>query len=134
MTPRSLLANALATLYNPRRWTQGTSAKTLGGRLCGVSNPDAASWDVYGAIYRQDPPGFVASAAVELLDNLCGGDLFRWNDDPERQHGEVVELLTRAVATYDVEDPVFPEEMTRPDAIRSVDIARAYEHAWRGQP
>ncbi len=133
MNPRELLENALRTLRSPHRWTQHATARNPEGRLVGVTSTQACAWDVYGAVYRQTPTGHVATAVIDLLDELTGGDVIRWNDDPERRHADVVELLNRAAATYDVEASIWTEEPTRLDMAHSVDIARAYELAWRGQ-
>ena len=113
---REVLVAARAIIAEPERWTQGAPAKvTQDGCLVPVYQADATCWCMTGAIelawLRQNLDGKVkdkAEAAIwsvlferaEINSCVIWGarrHIQLWNDNKERRHPEVLDLLDAAI-------------------------------------
>ena len=87
-----------ADLLTPEgRWTRHQFARNGIGRRAHFNSPSAACFCVLGAIYRVSTNDIVdRCGAYEILtDAVDCESIAIWNDDPEREQGEVVAFLRK---------------------------------------
>lgn len=104
MSALKILTDARELLSVPERWTQGWFAKDIDGHDVSYGSPKACRWCLSGALGNVDPLGdaLASFAASELLDLALGrgvscGYFVEWQDASDRTHGEVLQLLDKAI-------------------------------------
>lgn len=101
----------LALLLNAHCWCQAAEARSANGEAVTYSDPDAAAWDLTGAVCHLFGWRRACQLFVQLdryihpraRAGLAGRDaeiaamvgLQNWNDDPQTTHAELLERLER---------------------------------------
>ena len=111
-----VLKGARDVLSDPERWTQGALARTASNRPVDVDDHEATCFCLFGAIAHvgiglarsSDPTAtdiagsFVAADvvfdAIREMENYTELSVVSWNDNPDRNHAEVVQLLDTAIS------------------------------------
>lgn len=114
-----VLKGARDVLSDPERWTQGALARTASNRPVDVDDHEAKCFCLFGAIAHvgvglarsSDPTvtedsdiagSFVAAGlvfdAIREMENYTELSVVSWNDNPDRNHAEVVQLLDTAIS------------------------------------
>ena len=95
----SVLAILRATreiLRSPYAWTKGRT-RTMWGDYCDPCSPDAAQFDLGGAIIRARTElglsTFDGCAAQNAIESWIGGNFVRWNDARDTDHTLIFETL-----------------------------------------
>lgn len=93
----------LERLATPEAWCQGTAAKNAQGQPVGYSHETAVCWcmlsvwklaaDLCLAQAGGDATIDVAEGVKAQLGEASPGGVFKFNDAPERQHGDVLRVL-----------------------------------------
>ena len=99
MKASRILKKARKLITNPKRWTQGASAKNKEGISVSAGGPLAKQWCAIGAIMKCNP------IVVGTYDYALASDFFRravdspsvseFNDD--HTHEEVLEAFDKAI-------------------------------------
>ena len=91
--------------YIERGWTRGIFARGPDG--AGVSPVDASAtcWCSIGAIVAASNYDMTvcASASDVLRGVIQGGNIARWNDDPERTQADVIAVFDKGIAAAERE-------------------------------
>jgi hypothetical protein len=84
----------------PERWEQnGNLATDIEGRnLLHCDAPEAVKWCPYGAMIKIYGERVATNLLEKIEPHFPTGAIGPWNDDPDRKHFEVVELLKK----YDI--------------------------------
>ena len=85
----------LELLGKSERWTQQAEARNPIGEACESSNSLATRWCLMGAASKCYGKGKEMHAVLDKLDTATGYRIIAWNDDLERTHAEVLELLKK---------------------------------------
>lgn len=82
-------------------WTQGTYARSKGGRKVSHDSKSAVSFDLYGAVNRAaaEIAGNLFSPVVRLLKRCLPAweTIDTFNDAPGRKKSEVIAVVSRAI-------------------------------------
>jgi hypothetical protein len=102
-------------------WCQHADGRDAEGRAVEPWDSRAVSWSLLGAFVAQTTPlrlergeleiGALRRALAALADVLSAESLSEWNDAPDRNADDVVDLLARAVGRLDdsrTDDPTRP--------------------------
>ncbi len=83
------VAKALLDFYgdNPKRWTQGETARTSRGRVVSPTDPEAVRFCLFGATMKLE------IHYKEDFRQACGGSPMRFNDDKRRTFKSVIRRL-----------------------------------------
>jgi len=101
----AILCSARARLTDPARWLHGHEheAVDVHGRRCLAWAPNAARWDLYGALQAAEGTVPATDEALRFLAHaakLACVDLLavaEWADEPERTHAEILAVLDAAI-------------------------------------
>jgi hypothetical protein len=89
-------------LEDPGAWCQEWQAKTATDIGCAVEVDMAVKWSIDGALLRYTQTQEEFDAAIKAVCTAIGKpgwgveQLADWNDDPDRTHKEVLDVLKRA--------------------------------------
>ena len=92
------------TIGTPEKWTKGCYARDSSGEPTSIRFASAVSFCIRGAVCRVNGPFEVAAdnliwetlrPQLPYLNNFAG--VATWQDNPERKHPEVMELLDKAI-------------------------------------
>ena len=97
MATIDILKAARETLSDPARWTKGVFARDSEGHSCSPCTPFAVCWCLFGAIRKAG--NNVSTKAVDAMCSLIPvtGSHAAWQDEPERTHQEVLDLLDTSI-------------------------------------
>lgn len=110
MTTLDVLQAVRDRLREPQDWTQGAWARDNFGKPVGVFHLGAVCWCLDGAlglacesfVGRDSAVRELARTNSMLVDDYTDASLLawvrRWNDDPDRTHAEVIDLIDRTMA------------------------------------
>jgi hypothetical protein len=92
-------------------WCQGADARDASGRAVEPWDDRATEWSLLGAVVAQTEPALLESgeltvgvlrrAVGALAEVLTADSLSEWNDDPDRDAGDVADILVQAIARLD---------------------------------
>ena len=91
-----LLDAAAELIAQPGAWTQGADARTTKGNPCLPASRRAVCWCALGAIDHACDNYWIRQNATHALTLVTDYDVPRWNDNPKRKQGGVVQALRRA--------------------------------------
>lgn len=100
-----LLERACILLDTPEAWTQLTPARNEDDHKCTPESKLARKWCLTGAItraaselnaYNEDTIDRAIQHVRDTLDLRPMQSLQWWNDEKDRQHGEIIDALRRA--------------------------------------
>lgn len=110
---RYVLADALARIDTPDKWTTGVSARDAEGRCVSIKSPCAHKYCATGAIFAGDDDDHRARvAALDAIIDYAGipldhpypftqfakeSKIMVWNDAEGRTHSEVVRVFEAAI-------------------------------------
>lgn len=77
------------------RWTQNTSARNVEKESVLPDSPNAICWCLTGAIYKCYPNSDERYLINQMVYKELGQLPHNWNDDVNRTHDEVLELVTK---------------------------------------
>lgn len=99
-----VLRKARAKIEKPENWTQGQLARDPSGEPTSVSDPDAASWCLLGAVRSTQESPEVRISARLALEVAMGGwcDIAVFNDN--HTHAEVLSVFDRAIAAEEASE------------------------------
>lgn len=93
----AVLRRAAELIAEPEKWCQGSFAKNGRG---GSEMPDsdaAVQWCAFGALARFCHGQILDDASEVVMANISEEEgIVHWNDQPERQHAEVLAALRAA--------------------------------------
>lgn len=95
---------------DPMRWTQGSDARDRDGSETSAYDSSATCWCLMGALRLVYPDwddrmeasrklahsGLLDHPGFPFPDPRYEGQMIDWNDNPERKHQEVLDLVTKA--------------------------------------
>ena len=100
MTAAEILRSVRVKLTTPECWMQHHNAVDEFGDSVHPADPTAACWCLEGAIYSHRDANRVRALGIvlDVLEEDGELEAFEWNDDPDRTHAEVLDLLDRSIA------------------------------------
>lgn len=69
MTPKEILAKAIARIENPEHWCQSAFARDKYGNSINYNSPAAVSWCATGAILKECPIPSDYEPVLDLINN-----------------------------------------------------------------
>lgn len=100
ITELQVLKGARELLSDESKWAKGFFAFDKDGERCGACSPEACKFCLIGAMRKV--AGRDTSVTVNCLTeiyNYLGHNLAAdWNDDADRKHSEVIDLLNKTIA------------------------------------
>lgn len=83
-------------LEKPESWTQGEFARNRSGERTNSNCPTACSWCMIGAMFKCYKGDELYTGLFKAISDHIGDvEIYKWNDDPNRTHAEVVDLLKK---------------------------------------
>lgn len=95
-----LLRRARVLLSFPRNWTQRTFATNSDGGEVSINSPTACRFCMLGAVMLAAREAHDMNAywsTNQALGYTIWGDPVAWNDNPKRQHKEVLDALDATI-------------------------------------
>ena len=105
---KDVLVEARKIIASKENWCQLTYARDADGKACDTKGKLAFSFSLDGSVLRAiENLGFkkfgMRIEIFDLLEESINGDSIiveppsRWNDDPDRKHHDVLQLLDRTI-------------------------------------
>jgi len=102
VTTLEILRGMRELLAEESRWTREYYGRYRDGEGCTNGYDDGACcWCLMGAAEKvsgERDPGRIERVFIKVLGGRTSGDIFTWNDAPERTHAEILAALDRAIA------------------------------------